>query len=199
MAPFLRLFFLGVLFGLLLCPRVCLRLLRTRSLSAFCAIPPTRLLAQALGVALLVFALGFGCLGYGWEGSFCLCRFFAPFCSPCPLRCSAQALGFGFFGLCFCPGVLWLGVGGYHALLCMVFFCCCSVVFSFLFSSGSDDSRGRGEDTWIWSGSVAGLAGGSPGFFNPVRLVCFGAFFAPFFLRCFVWAFALPTCLPAPS
>ena len=73
-------------------------------------------------------------------------------------------------------------------LLCSVFFC-----------SGSDDSRGRGEDTWIWSGSVAGLAGGSPGFFNPVRLVCFGAFFAPFFLRCFVWAFALPTCLPAPS
>ena len=134
MAPFSRLFFLGVLFGLLLCPRVCLRLLRTRSLSAFCAIPPTRLLAQALGVALLGFALGFGCLGYGWEGSFCLCRFFAPFCSHCPLRCSAQALGFGFFGLCFCPGVLWLGVGGDHALLCMVFlllFCC--VQFSFFF------------------------------------------------------------------
>ena len=90
---------------------------------------------------------------------------------------------FWFFGLCFCPGVLWFGVGGDHALLCIVFFCCCCVVFSFL-SSGSDDSRGRGEDTWIWSGSVAGLAGVSSGFFNPVRLVCFGAFFAPFFLRC---------------
>ena len=49
----------------------------------------------------------------------------------------------------------------------------------------------RGRLTW--------MAGGSPGFFNPVRLVCFGAFFAPFFLRCFVWALALPTCLPAPS
>ena len=106
---------------------------------------------------------------------------------------------FWFFGLCFCPGVLWLGVGDDHALLCLVFFVCSIVVFSFLFFSGSDDSRGRGEDTWIWSGSVAGLAGGSTGFFNPVSLVCFGAFFAPFFLRCFVWAFPLPTCLPAPS
>ena len=83
---------------------------------------------------------------------------------------------------------------------CAWFFCFCSVVvFSFLFFSGSDDSPGRGDDTWIWSGSLVGLAGGSPGFFNPVRLVCFSAFFVSFFLRCFVWAFALPTCLPAPS
>ena len=77
--------------------------------------------------------------------------------------------------------MLWLGVGGDHALLCMVFFLLLFCCVQFFFSSGSDDSRGRGEDTWIWSGSVAGLAGGSPGFFNPVRLVCFGAFFAPFF------------------
>ena len=81
MAPFLRLFFLGVLLGLLLCPRVCLRLLRTRSLSAFFALSPsTRLLAQALGVALL----GFGCLGFGWEGSLCLCRFFLTLFVPLP-------------------------------------------------------------------------------------------------------------------
>ena len=37
---FWRLFFLGVLLGLLLCPRVCLRHLRTRSLSAFLRYPP---------------------------------------------------------------------------------------------------------------------------------------------------------------
>ena len=110
---FCAFFFLGVFFGLLLCPRVCLRLLRTRSLSAFCAIPPpTRLLAQALGVALLGFALGFVCLGYGWEGSFCLCRFFAPFCSPCPLRCSAQSLGFGFFWALLLPWCALARCGG---------------------------------------------------------------------------------------
>ena len=85
-------------------------------------------------------------------------------------------LGFAFALVCF--GSVW----GVTMHFCAWFFCCCSVVFSFLFSSGSDDSRGRGEDAWIWSGSVARLAGGSPGFFNPVRLVCFGAFFAPFFL-----------------
>ena len=200
MAPVLRFFYLGVLLGLLLCPRVCLRLLRTRSLSTFCATPhPTRLLTQALGVALLGFALGFRCLGYAWEGSFCLCRFFCPLLFPLPLRCSAQDLGFGFIGLCFCPGVLCLVWGGDHALFCMVFLLliCCCVQFSVFL--GSDDSRGQEEDTWIWSGSVAGLAGGSPGFSNPVRLVCFGPFFKPFFLRCFVWAFALPTILPAPS
>ena len=122
-----------------------------------------------------------------------------PVLFPLPPKVFGTGIRFWFFGLCFCPGVLWLGVGGDHALLCMVFFCCCSVVFSFLFPSGSDDRRGRGEDSWIWRGSVTGLAGGSPGFFNSVRLVCFGAFFAPFFLRCFVGAFALPTCLPAPS
>ena len=37
---FCAFFFLGVLLGLLLCPRVCLRLLRTRSLSAFLRYPP---------------------------------------------------------------------------------------------------------------------------------------------------------------
>ena len=134
MAPFLRLFFLGVLFGLLLCPRVCLRLRRTRFLSAFCAIPPTRLSAQALGVALLGFALGFGCLGYGWEGSFCLCRFFAPFCSPCPLRCSAQALGFGFSGFAFalvCFGSVWGVTMHFCAWFFLLLFCC--VQFSFFF------------------------------------------------------------------
>ena len=112
---------------------------------------------------------------------FACAGFLQPFV-PLPLRCSAQAIGFGFFGLCFCPGVLWLGVTGDHALLCMVFlllFCCC---IQFFFFSGSDDSRGQGEDTWIWSGSVAGLAGGSPGFFKPVRLACFGAFLRLFFL-----------------
>ena len=153
---FWRLFFLGVLLGLLLCPRACLRLLRTRSLSAFFALSPsTRLLAQALGVALLGFALGFGCLGFGWEGSLCLCRFFLPLFVSLPLRCSAQALGFGFLGFAFalvCFGSVW---GVNHAFLCMVFFRCCSVVvLSFLFFSGSDDSRGRGEDTRPGSGAA---------------------------------------------
>ena len=125
--------------------------------------------------------------------------FFAPFCSPCPLRCSAQALGFVFLGFAFAL-VSFGSVWGVTMHFCAWFFCFCSVVvLSFLFFSGSDDSRGRGEDTWIWNGSEAGLAGGSPGFLNPVSLVCFGAFFAPFFLRCFVWAFASPTFLPAPS
>ena len=154
-------FFLGVLFGLLLCPRVCLRLLRTRSLSAFCAIPPTRLLAQALGVALLGFALGFGCLGYGWEGSFCLCRFFAPFCSPCLLRCSAQALGFGFFGLCFCPGVLWLGVGVTMHFFAWFFFAAvllCSVFF-FLqdLTTAEDEERTPRSGAAQWRGWLEGL------------------------------------------
>ena len=119
---------------------------------------------------------------------------FAPFCSPCSLRCSAHALGFVFLGFA-CALVCFGSVWGVTMHFCAWFFRVCSVVvFSFLFCSGSDESRGRGDDTWIWSGSVVGLGGGSPCFFNPVRLVCFGAFFAPFF-RCF----DLPTCLPAPS
>ena len=135
----------------------------------------------------------------GGRALFACAGFFCPLLFPLPLRCSAQDLGFGFIGLCFCPGVPCLGVG-VTMHFCAWFFCFCSnVVFIFFFFSGSDDSRGQGEDTWIWSGSVAGLAGGSPGFFNLVRLVRFGAFFAPFFLRCFVGAFAFPTCLPAPS
>ena len=113
---------------------------------------------------------------------FACAGFFAPFCSPCPLRCSAQALGFGFYWALLLP---WCALArcGVTMHFCAWLFCFCSVVvFSFLFFSGSDDSRGRGEDPWNGSGSLAGLAGGSPGFFNPVMLVCFGAFFALFFL-----------------
>ena len=87
---------------------------------------------------------------------------------------------FWFFWALLLPWCALARCGGDHALLCMVFVAAV-LLCSVFFSSGSDDSRGRGEDTWIWSGSVAGLAGGSPGFFNPVRLVCFGAFFAAFF------------------
>ena len=82
----------------------------------------------------------------GGRALFACASFFAPFCSPCPLRCSAQALGFGFFWALLLPWCTLAWCGGDYALLCMVFFCCCSVVgFSFLFSSGSDDSRG--DDT----------------------------------------------------
>ena len=131
----------------------------------------------------------------GGRAVFTCVGFFAPFCSPYPLRCSAQALGFGVLGFALalvCFGSVW----GVTMHFCAWFFCFCSVVvFSFLFL-GSHDSRGRGEDTWIWSGPLVRLAGGSPGFFNPVRLVCFGAFSAPFFLRCFVWGFVcLRVCL----
>ena len=58
---------------------------------------------------------------------------FAPFCSPYPLRCSAQALGFGVLGFALalvCFGSVW----GVTMHFCAWFFCFCSVVvFSFLF------------------------------------------------------------------
>ena len=135
----------------------------------------------------------------GGRALFACAGFLPPFVPPAPLGVRHRHWVLVFWALLL-PWCALARCGGGTMHFCACFFCFCSiVVFSFLFSSGSDDSRGRREDTWIWSGSVAGLAGGSPGFFNPVRLVCFGTFFAPFFLRCFVWAFALPTCLPAPS
>ena len=88
--------------------------------------------------------------------------FFAPFCSPCALRCSAHALGFVFFGLCLCPGVLWLGVGGDHALFCMLFFASvllmCSVFFSFQdLTTAEDEERTRGSGGAQWRGWLKGL------------------------------------------
>ena len=107
--------------------------------------------------------------------------FLPPLVPPCPLRCSAQALGSGFLGFAFAL-VSFGSVWGVTMHFCAWFFFAVVVLCSVFSSSGSDDSRGRGEDTWIWSGPLVRLAGGSPGFFNPVRLVCFGAIFAPFFL-----------------
>ena len=61
---------------------------------------------------------------------------------------------FWFFGLCFCPGVLWLGVGGDHALLCIVFFAAvllCSVFF-FLqdLTTAEDEERTTGSGVAQW-------------------------------------------------
>ena len=163
--PFLRLFFLGVLFGLLLCPPVCLRLLRTRSLSAFCAIPSTRLLAQALGVCFAWLCSWLWVLRL-WVGGLFLpvLVFLPPFVPPAPLGVR-HSIRFCFFGLCFCPGVLWLGVGGDQALLCMVFlllFCCCSVFFSFQDpTTAKDEERTPESGAAQWWGWLEGLLASS--------------------------------------
>ena len=70
-----------------------------------------------------------------------------------------------FFGLCFCPGVLWLGVGGDHALLCMVFFAAvllCSVFF-FLqdLTTAEDEERTPGSGAAQWRGWLEGLLASS--------------------------------------
>ena len=125
--------------------------------------------------------------------------FFASFCSPCPLRCSAQALGFVFLGFAFalvCFGSVWGITMHFRAWFFLLLFCCC-VQFSFLFRIRRQPRTRRGH---LDLERLSGGAGWRVSWLlQPSEFGLFWRLFCAFFLRCLVWAFALPKCLPAPS
>ena len=99
----------------------------------------------------LGFSLALGCLGFRFEGSFCLCRFFFPvFSSPAPLGVRNRPYVLVFWALFLSWSAL-VRCGGDNQTLLFKIFSYYSDVFSFLFfSSGSDNTRGQdisGNDT----------------------------------------------------
>ena len=87
--------------------------------------------------------------------------FFAPLCSPCPLRCSAQALGFVFLGFVFalvCFGLVWGVTMHFCAWFFASVFWLCSVFFSFQDpTTAEDEERTPGSGAAQWRGRLEGL------------------------------------------